>query len=349
MDSCCILVVIPNPLHPIHPNILTSATRVSCTIIMSPSGPMELDEFRSSCASMLSAITTEQRLRHASQGQPRAIFTRRDVVGELVGEVEGCFEMPFIDGISLCFGRYDGRERTDRAGATFSRALGKVVLAMEDRPGLSRNHGWIECHESKGAETAGGQAGFVLVPLQKSGFPTTINGLVLPVNARPVVLCDGDEIGFGCKPSVVFRVELVNMPKQPAPSPHRTDDPCAPAAAFASVGAAAPGALIATPAKPAVGSLSADTGTGTLAAVGSAVGGAAGGVVRVGGAVVGLVRMLSFGASSYLTLPTVVRTSSTQQAMSSHGSAAGVEAEKGDGTAHQVLSLKEQPPEVRRE
>ena len=64
--------------------------------------------------------------------------------------------------------------------------------------------------------------------------------------------------------------------------------------------------------------------------------------------------MLSFGASSYLTLPTVGRTSSTQQAMSSPGPAAGVDAElvrpegaaeKGGGAAHQVLSPKEQPPE----
>ena len=292
---------------------------------------MELDESRPSLASSLSAITTEQRLRHASQGQPRAIFTRRDVVGKLVGEVERCFEMPFIDGISLCFGRYDERERTDRAGATFSRALGKVVLAMEDRPGLSRNHGWIECHESKG---------YVLVPLQKAGFPTSINGLALPVNARPVVLCDGDEIGFGCKPSVVFRIELVNMPKQPTPSPRRNDDPCAPTAAGVAVGdesgraaAAAPDALIVTPAKPtpANGGSAEDpasTATGTLAAVGSAV----------GGAVVWLGRMLSFGASSFLTLPTVGRTSSTPQAMSSPGPAAGVDAEivktaKGDDAA----------------
>ena len=129
--------------------------------------------------------------------QPRAVFTRLAMGGDrsMEGEI-GCFEMPLVLGGRLELGRYD----PDTDG---SKRKDKIVLSMADRRGLSRSHGWLECHEGR----------FLVVwPVtEKEGFPTWVNGELIQSSTR---LCTGDRLGFGAisgKPIVEFDCQIVNV------------------------------------------------------------------------------------------------------------------------------------------
>ena len=129
--------------------------------------------------------------------QPRAVFTRLAMGGDRSMEGElGCFEMPLIHGGRLELGRYD----PDTDG---SKRKDKIVLSMADRRGLSRSHGWLECHEGR----------FLVVwpVIGKEGFPTWVNGELIQSSTR---LCTGDRLGFGAisgKPILEFDCQILNV------------------------------------------------------------------------------------------------------------------------------------------
>ena len=147
-----------------------------------------------------SFTSLDQLLSYNVRGQPRAVFTRLAMGGDRATEGElGCFEMPLIHGAKLQLGRFD--PETDEPGRK-----DKFVLSMADRRGLSRSHGWLECHEGR----------FLVVwPVtEKEGFPTWVNGE--PIK-RSTSLRTGDWIGFGAmsgKPIVEFDCTIVNASPQ---------------------------------------------------------------------------------------------------------------------------------------
>jgi len=77
----------------------------------------------------------------------------------------------------------------------------KATLSMRHRHGLSRDHGHVVAREG---------VGFFLAPLRREGFPTRLNGALLPADAVPVLLVDGDVLSFGggARPPSL-RVDLV--------------------------------------------------------------------------------------------------------------------------------------------
>ena len=89
-----------------------------------------------------------------------------------------------------------------------------VKLTDQDHTGLSRSHGWVEFDQHEGVK---------LVPCQKAGFPTFINHVPLAPDAAPVVLNDGDEVGFGgsdctkeTEGTIRYEIRLVEVP-EPVP------------------------------------------------------------------------------------------------------------------------------------
>ena len=149
-------------------------------------------------ATSRSSSSLEQPLPNTMRGKPRAVFTRLATwppVSALAGEL-GCFEMPLVHGTKLQLGRFDpakdGPERKD-----------KIVLSMTDQRGLSRSHGWLECHEGR----------FLVVwPVtEKEGFPTWVNGE--PITSC-VTLRTDDVLGFGAisgRPVLEFDVRILNL------------------------------------------------------------------------------------------------------------------------------------------
>ena len=151
-----------------------------------------------------SFASLDQRLSYNVRGQPRAVFTRVAMGGDRATDGElGCFEMPLIHGAKLHLGRFD--PQTDGPGRK-----DKFVLSMADRRGISRTHGWLECHDGR----------FLVVwPVtEKEGFPTWVNGE--PIKGR-TSLRTGDWLGFGAmhgKPIVEFDCTiLVNTSPQKSP------------------------------------------------------------------------------------------------------------------------------------
>ena len=160
-----------------------------------------------------SLTSLDQLLSYNVRSQPRAVFTRLAMGGDRATEGElGCFEMPLIHGAKLQLGRFD--PETDGPGRK-----DKFVLSMADRRGLSRSHGWLECHEGR----------FLVVwPVtEKEGFPTWVNGKPIKSSTS---LRTGDWVGFGAmngKPVVEFDCTIVNTsPQKPkVNSPRvRSDD-----------------------------------------------------------------------------------------------------------------------------
>ena len=157
-----------------------------------------------------SFASLDQRLSYNVRGQPRAVFTRVAMGGDRATDGElGCFEMPLIHGAKLHLGRFD--PQTDGPGRK-----DKFVLSMADRRGISRTHGWLECHDGR----------FLVVwPVtEKEGFPTWVNGE--PIKGK-TSLRTGDWLGFGAmhgKPIVEFDCTiLVNT--SPQKSPRTLPDP----------------------------------------------------------------------------------------------------------------------------
>ena len=157
-----------------------------------------------------SFASLDQRLSYNVRGQPRAVFTRVAMGGDRATDGElGCFEMPLIHGAKLHLGRFD--PQTDGPGRK-----DKFVLSMADRRGISRSHGWLECHDGR----------FLVVwPVtEKEGFPTWVNGE--PIKGK-TSLRTGDWLGFGAmhgKPIVEFDCTiLVNT--SPQKSPRTLPDP----------------------------------------------------------------------------------------------------------------------------
>ena len=151
-----------------------------------------------------SFASLDQRLSYNVRGQPRAVFTRVAMGGDRATDGElGCFEMPLIHGAKLHLGRFD--PQTDGPGRK-----DKFVLSMADRRGISRTHGWLECHDGR----------FLVVwPVtEKEGFPTWVNGE--PIKGK-TSLRTGDWLGFGAmhgKPIVEFDCTiLVNTSPQKSP------------------------------------------------------------------------------------------------------------------------------------
>ena len=151
-----------------------------------------------------SFASLDQRLSYNVRGQPRAVFTRVAMGGDRATDGElGCFEMPLIHGAKLHLGRFD--PQTDGPGRK-----DKFVLSMADRRGISRTHGWLECHDGR----------FLVVwPVtEKEGFPTWVNGE--PIKGQ-TSLRTGDWLGFGAmhgKPIVEFDCTiLVNTSPQKSP------------------------------------------------------------------------------------------------------------------------------------
>ena len=147
-----------------------------------------------------SITSLDQLLSYNVRGQPRAVFTRLAMGGDRATEGElGCFEMPLIHGAKLQLGRYD--PDTDGPGRK-----DKFVLSMADRRGISRSHGWLECHEGRF---------LVVFPVtEKEGFPTWVNGEPIKSSTS---LRTGDWIGFGAmygKPIVEFDCTIVNASPQ---------------------------------------------------------------------------------------------------------------------------------------
>ena len=157
-----------------------------------------------------SFASLDQRLSYNVRGQPRAVFTRVAMGGDRATDGElGCFEMPLIHGAKLHLGRFD--PQTDGPGRK-----DKFVLSMADRRGISRSHGWLECH--------GGRFLVVWPVTEKEGFPTWVNGE--PIKGK-TSLRTGDWLGFGAmhgKPIVEFDCTiLVNT--SPQKSPRTLPDP----------------------------------------------------------------------------------------------------------------------------
>ena len=151
-----------------------------------------------------SFASLDQLLSYNVRGQPRAVFTRVAMGGDRATDGElGCFEMPLIHGAKLHLGRFD--PQTDGPGRK-----DKFVLSMADRRGISRTHGWLECHDGR----------FLVVwPVtEKEGFPTWVNGE--PIKGK-TSLRTGDWLGFGAmhgKPIVEFDCTiLVNTSPQKSP------------------------------------------------------------------------------------------------------------------------------------
>ena len=151
-----------------------------------------------------SFASLDQLLSYNVRGQPRAVFTRVAMGGDRATDGElGCFEMPLIHGAKLHLGRFD--PQTDGPGRK-----DKFVLSMADRRGISRTHGWLECHDGR----------FLVVwPVtEKEGFPTWVNGE--PIKGK-TSLRTGDWLGFGAmhgKPIVEFDCTiLVNTSPQKTP------------------------------------------------------------------------------------------------------------------------------------
>ena len=151
-----------------------------------------------------SFASLDQRLSYNVRGQPRAVFTRVAMGGDRATDGElGCFEMPLIHGAKLHLGRFN--PQTDGPGRK-----DKFVLSMADRRGISRTHGWLECHDGR----------FLVVwPVtEKEGFPTWVNGE--PIKGQ-TSLRTGDWLGFGAmhgKPIVEFDCTiLVNTSPQKSP------------------------------------------------------------------------------------------------------------------------------------
>ena len=141
----------------------------------------------------------EQRLSYNVRGQPRAVFTRLSM-GGMGGDIADgelkSFEMPLIHGARLQLGRFD-------PGTDGLELTGKIVISKADRRGISRSHGWLECHEGR----------FLVVwPVaEKKGFPTWVNGEPIEGSTR---LRIGDWVGFGAdvsgRPIVEFDLQIVN-------------------------------------------------------------------------------------------------------------------------------------------
>ena len=140
--------------------------------------------------------------------QPRAIFTRLPTAGDRTTEEElGGFEMPLVHGGRVELGRYD----PDTDG---SKRKDKLILSMAARRGLSRSHGWLECHQCH-------EGRFLVVwpVIGKEGYPTWVNGELIESSTR---LCTGDRLGFGAisgNPMVEFDCQIVNVrePKEKLP------------------------------------------------------------------------------------------------------------------------------------
>ena len=167
-------------------------------------GPMAMAPAAPQPAGGTSFASLDQRLSYNVRGQPRAVFTRVAMGGDRATDGElGCFEMPLIHGAKLHLGRFD--PQTDGPGRK-----DKFVLSMADRRGISRTHGWLECHDGR----------FLVVwPVtEKEGFPTWVNGE--PIKGQ-TSLRTGDWLGFGAmhgKPIVEFDCTiLVNTSPQKSP------------------------------------------------------------------------------------------------------------------------------------
>jgi hypothetical protein len=151
-----------------------------------------------------SFASLEQLLSYNVRGQPRAVFTRVAMGGDRATDGDlGCFEMALIHGAKLHLGRFD--PQTDGPGRK-----DKFILSMADRRGISRSHGWLECH--------GGRFLVVWPVTEKEGFPTWVNGE--PIKGK-TSLRTGDWLGFGAmhgKPIVEFDCTiLVNTSPQKSP------------------------------------------------------------------------------------------------------------------------------------
>jgi hypothetical protein len=106
--------------------------------------------------------------------------------------------------------RHGAKVYLGRPGATATAGLQRATLTTSAAHGISRENGWIQYDQHRGV---------VLVPLQRPGFPVFHGERLLSHDEPPVVLSDGDIIGFGgnhgsrLSPTTVrYRCRQLNMP-----------------------------------------------------------------------------------------------------------------------------------------
>ena len=111
--------------------------------------------------------------------QPQAAF---GCTAGMAAGADDQFELTVAQGARVLLGRADVKPPTLAAGE----AAAILTSHNNSHLGISRSHGHLEYNESKGV---------LLMPLQKEGFPTFLNGSLL--TSESTIISDGDELGFG--------------------------------------------------------------------------------------------------------------------------------------------------------
>ena len=136
-------------------------------------------------------------------------------------EAPASFEVPWEHGAKAELGRASGTT----AGAQ------RIVLCLSAAQGVSRQHGWLRYNQQKGLEYTGCASSSLAV--------TFFNGAFLAPTAAPVILNNGDTLGFGGasqaapgSATIVYKAVFINAPPLvPMPPPPPRAPPARPAPA----------------------------------------------------------------------------------------------------------------------
>ena len=136
-------------------------------------------------------------------------------------EAPASFEVPWEHGAKAELGRASGTA----AGAQ------RIVLCNSAAQGVSRQHGWLRYDQRKGLLYTGCASSSLAV--------TFFNGAFLAPTAAPVILNNGDTLGFGGasqaapgSATIVYKAVFINAPPLvPMPPPPPRDAPARPAPA----------------------------------------------------------------------------------------------------------------------